>query len=70
MTLTWINPENIADLCQDLFAAHRMEMPDEIYGKIWDFVMKFNRENNLKQRSERDKYEYRRLQNEKELGIN
>lgn len=67
MTLSWINPENIADLCQDLFRSHRMEMPDELYERIWEFVMQFNRANGLKQPSERAKYEYRRLQNEREL---
>lgn len=45
--LQWINPENFADRCAELFEIHGLKIPENIYKEIHAFMMGFNKCNNL-----------------------
>lgn len=60
----WINPENFADRCGELFEIHGLEIPEDIYMAIHEFMMQFNKCNRLKPPSSRSKCERIRIEEE------
>lgn len=57
----WINPENFADKCAEIFEIYGLEMPDKIYESIHEFIMGFNSCNRVKPPAARSKCERIRI---------
>lgn len=60
----WINPENFADRCAEIFEIHGLEITENIYKTIHSFALGHNLCHNLKPPAMRSACERARIHHE------